>query len=403
MKSRKMLAAMIVLATAALLAIQSPAWAAAALSSQGYACADVSADTDVLPGDTVTCTLTLKNIGDATATGVTATGTTPSNTTAVTGNTLSGPSSLAAGATADYTASFTINNSAAPGSSLQSTATFQATGIAPGQASSNTLTVSPYADLLAAAATTQPATTVHPLDSFEQDFIVTNGGPSDSTAMVTAAGTTSSPAGTVAPTAVQWQRLSGGVPSGSVTSCGNTGPCTGGSAIPLTSGDSALVKLSFTAPHATSVSGTITVAPEAGAPVQPRRNNTAGDSATVTTTITTPVQAVSITPSSLSFGTQQVGTSAIRTVTVANTGDTPITVNSFSATGDYAAASSGTCTPGSSITVGASCTIDVAFTPTAPGIRSGVLTISDSASDSPQQVALSGTGFLEADLALSMG
>jgi hypothetical protein len=49
-------------------------------------------------------------------------------------------------------------------------------------------------------------------------------------------------------------------------------------------------------------------------------------------------------------------------------------------------------TCGASVAVGASCTINVTFTPTAAGPRSGTLTINDNASGSPQTVALAGAG-----------
>jgi len=42
------------------------------------------------------------------------------------------------------------------------------------------------------------------------------------------------------------------------------------------------------------------------------------------------------------------------------------------------------------VAAGNSCTIQVTFTPSAPGIQNGTLTITDSASSSPQTVALSG-------------
>jgi len=40
----------------------------------------------------------------------------------------------------------------------------------------------------------------------------------------------------------------------------------------------------------------------------------------------------------------------------------------------------------------ASCLIKVSFTPTQTGLRTGAVTITDNAADSPQSIALSGTG-----------
>ncbi len=41
---------------------------------------------------------------------------------------------------------------------------------------------------------------------------------------------------------------------------------------------------------------------------------------------------------------------------------------------------------------GASCTISVTFTPTAIGVQTGSITLTDNAADSPETVSLSGTG-----------
>src|SRR6202023_2888191 len=65
------------------------------------------------------------------------------------------------------------------------------------------------------------------------------------------------------------------------------------------------------------------------------------------------------------------------------------------ASGDF----SQTNTCGASVAAGGSCTVSVVFTPTATGSRTGTLTITDSASNSPQTVSLSGTGQLQAAVA----
>jgi hypothetical protein len=44
------------------------------------------------------------------------------------------------------------------------------------------------------------------------------------------------------------------------------------------------------------------------------------------------------------------------------------------------------------VAAGASCVIKVTFTPTQVGVRTGTLTVTDDAVDSPQTVGLSGTG-----------
>src|SRR5437588_12679145 len=72
-----------------------------------------------------------------------------------------------------------------------------------------------------------------------------------------------------------------------------------------------------------------------------------------------------------------------------------LTINSFAASGDFAATSTGAnACPMSPATLaaGGNCTINVTFTPTALGARTGTLLLADNAAGSPQTVALSGNG-----------
>jgi hypothetical protein len=102
-----------------------------------------------------------------------------------------------------------------------------------------------------------------------------------------------------------------------------------------------------------------------------------------------PVVTLTPNPASLTFAARTVSTtSAPQTVTVANTGSLPLAISSITITGDFAYTSA--CPP--SLAAGASCTIDVTFTPLVPGARAGMLTINDNAAGSPHAVALNGTG-----------
>jgi hypothetical protein len=102
---------------------------------------------------------------------------------------------------------------------------------------------------------------------------------------------------------------------------------------------------------------------------------------------------VSFSPASLAFGSQVVGTtSAAKSVTLSNTGSSPLNISSIATSGDYAQTNN--C--GASLGAGASCNINVSFTPTATGARSGTLSVTDNASGSPQTVALSGSGIAPA-------
>ncbi|PYU88930.1 MAG: hypothetical protein DMG25_19485 [Acidobacteria bacterium] len=100
---------------------------------------------------------------------------------------------------------------------------------------------------------------------------------------------------------------------------------------------------------------------------------------------------VSLSPASLSFGNQTVGTtSAARFSTLTNTGNAALTINTLQISGDFAFAGTGNCS--GSVAAGASCSISVNFTPTTTGTRTGTVTITDNASNSPQTIPLTGSG-----------
>jgi len=105
---------------------------------------------------------------------------------------------------------------------------------------------------------------------------------------------------------------------------------------------------------------------------------------------------VGFAPTTLSFGNQVLNTtSTAQTVTLTNTGTAALTINSIAASGDFAATSTGaTACPISPATLaaGATCMINVTFTPTVLGARAGTLTVTDNAAGSPHTVGLTGTG-----------
>jgi hypothetical protein len=121
----------------------------------------------------------------------------------------------------------------------------------------------------------------------------------------------------------------------------------------------------------------------------------AGSTQTVSLRGTGIAPSVSLSTARVSFGSQPVGTtSAASAVTVTNSGTAGLAFTSIAVTGDFAIAASGTtCNTWTSVAgSGSSCVINVTFTPTATGSRSGSLTLTDNASGSPQVVALSGNG-----------
>jgi Phosphoesterase family/Abnormal spindle-like microcephaly-assoc'd, ASPM-SPD-2-Hydin len=106
-------------------------------------------------------------------------------------------------------------------------------------------------------------------------------------------------------------------------------------------------------------------------------------------TSSNPPPTAGVSPMSLTFGGQTVGSaSAAQTVTLSNTGSVALTITSIAGSGDFA--ETNTC--GSFLAAGGNCTISVTFTPTASGTRTGTLSITDNASGSPQSVSLTGTG-----------
>ena len=102
---------------------------------------------------------------------------------------------------------------------------------------------------------------------------------------------------------------------------------------------------------------------------------------------------VTLSPTSLTFPTQLVGTtSAAQVVTLTNTGTAPLTISSLSITGAQSADFAQTNTCGTSVLAGANCTISVTFRPTNRNNRAATVSIADNASGSPQTVALTGVG-----------
>ena len=84
--------------------------------------------------------------------------------------------------------------------------------------------------------------------------------------------------------------------------------------------------------------------------------------------------------------------SASQMVTVTNNGGAALTITSITLTGTNPGDFLSTNTCGASLAASANCTITVTFKPTAGGARAAAVTLTDNAADSPQNVALTGTG-----------
>jgi len=105
--------------------------------------------------------------------------------------------------------------------------------------------------------------------------------------------------------------------------------------------------------------------------------------------LTLMAQTLTLSPSSENFGSTPVGTgTAWFTFTLTNGNSSAVSISNVTVSGPFVVSSN--CT--SSVAANSSCPIYVYFAPTASGAASGTLTVTDSASNSPQTAALSGTG-----------
>jgi hypothetical protein len=155
---------------------------------------------------------------------------------------------------------------------------------------------------------------------------------------------------------------------------------------PLAAGKSCTITIAFAAgPYYTAQTATLQIMDNAPGSPQP---------VTLSALVIDPV--ASFSPTSLSFGTIKHATSSTLSVTLTNTGATPLIFSGagISVTGANAAdfVESNNC--GSSLAAGAKCTISVKFTPPTTGTFSANLTVVDNTQPGgcTQTVPLSGKG-----------
>jgi len=111
---------------------------------------------------------------------------------------------------------------------------------------------------------------------------------------------------------------------------------------------------------------------------------------------------VTVSPTTLNLGSIGVGaTSPSQPVTLTNNTGSTVTMTSIGFSGGNSTNFGQTNTCGTSVANGASCTINVTFTPNATGAFSSTLEITDSATNSPQAVTVSGTGVTAVTLSTS--
>jgi hypothetical protein len=99
---------------------------------------------------------------------------------------------------------------------------------------------------------------------------------------------------------------------------------------------------------------------------------------------------ISVLPTAVNFGDWGVaGTTASQAVTITDNGGLPLNTLTFAANGDFSIAGN-SCT--AMLTAGASCAVQLVFTPSQSGVRNGSLGISSPSLNKPFEIALSGNG-----------
>jgi hypothetical protein len=102
---------------------------------------------------------------------------------------------------------------------------------------------------------------------------------------------------------------------------------------------------------------------------------------------------VRLSPAKVPFASQTVGTTSVtKKVTLKNGQAQTLSILSVNVSGDFALAPSTTCPANGTLAAGSSCTIAIAFTPTAVGTRTGTLIVQSDYPTAPAIVQLSGTG-----------
>jgi hypothetical protein len=157
---------------------------------------------------------------------------------------------------------------------------------------------------------------------------------------------------------------------------------------------------SFSVPAGSSCTITVTFTPTAigSYPTTLTINNSVTNPEEATFAITgagtsaaTPT--ATLAPSPLAFGNQTVNTSSAGTnLTLSNTSGSTLNISGITIGGTNPSDFSDTTTCGATLAANTSCTITVVFKPTSAATFNAMVSVADSATDSPQTATLSGTG-----------
>jgi regulation of enolase protein 1 (concanavalin A-like superfamily) len=99
---------------------------------------------------------------------------------------------------------------------------------------------------------------------------------------------------------------------------------------------------------------------------------------------------IAASPSSLSFGSATIGTASAQTLTLTNSGSSPLDVLSVNGGGDFSETDN--CVSSSPLVAGGSCLITVTFAPTITGPESGTINIATDVQGAQTAIPVSGTG-----------
>ena len=128
------------------------------------------------------------------------------------------------------------------------------------------------------------------------------------------------------------------------------------------------------------------------------------NSLTLVTLVISPGPGGSLSPTSLNFGNVVVNTtSKTMTTTLTSNGGSALNISSINITGTSAGDFAQTNNCPATLNKGATCKINVTFTPSIVGGESATLNVIDNASNSPQTATLSGTGIAAATLTPASG
>lgn len=130
-------------------------------------------------------------------------------------------------------------------------------------------------------------------------------------------------------------------------------------------------------------------------------SNSAGSvtSSAASLTVTTATLSLSANPTSLSFGSVNVGSNSSQSVTFTNNGNSDVTVSNVSVSG--AGFNATGVSAGQVVAAGKTASLSVTFAPSGSGSLTGSVTVTSNAANSPLTVALSGTGASVAPPAVS--